>query len=148
MPEEKKVKRRLNTELSCSTEILVPFHDIDLMGVVWHGHYVKYFEIARCALLDKFDYNYPQMKESGYAWPIIDMRIRYPASAVFADRITVSASISEWDSRLKVDYEVRNAQGRRLTRGYTVQVAVDLATGEMCFESPDILLEKLGVSRT
>lgn len=153
-PEEKvlsekfRVKRQLNDELSCTTEIVVPFHDIDLMGIVWHGHYVKYFEVARCSLLDKFDYNYPQMKESGYAWPVIDMRIRYPASAVFSERISITASISEWDSRLKVDYEVRNAEGRRLTRGYTVQVAVDIATGEMCFESPSVLLEKLGVSRS
>lgn len=147
MSGEARVKRRLDSELSCTTEIAVPFHDVDLMGVVWHGHYVKYFEIARCALLDKFNYGYEQMKASGYAWPVIDMRIRYPSSARFADRITVTASISEWESRLKVDYEVRNSAGQRLTRGYTVQVAVDIASGEMCFESPPVLLERLGVSR-
>jgi acyl-CoA thioester hydrolase len=47
----------------------IPFHDVDMM--VWHGHYAKYFEIAR-RLLEQIDYNYPQTRDSGYAWPVID----------------------------------------------------------------------------
>lgn len=133
-------------ELSAQVEVKVPFHDVDLMAIVWHGHYAKYFEIARCALLDKYDYNYTQMKESGYAWPVIDMRIRYPASAKFGETIVVTATVSEWEYRLKIDYEIRNRQGQRLTRGHTVQVAVDIESAEMCFESPPVLLEKLGLS--
>jgi acyl-CoA thioester hydrolase len=43
--------------LHSDTRILVPFFDIDTMNVVWHGHYVKYLEVARCALLD----NRPQL---------------------------------------------------------------------------------------
>lgn len=128
-------------------EIEVPFHDVDLMGVAWHGHYVKYFEIARCAMLEKIGYNYPQMKESGYAWPIIDLRIRYPGSARFCDTITVRARLSEWENRMKIDYEIFNSAGERLTRGYTIQVAVAIESGEMCFESPAILFEKLGIER-
>ena len=131
--------------LRCQVQILVPFHDVDMMSIVWHGHYVKYFEIARCALLEKFDYDYRQMKASGYAWPVVDMRIRYPGPAHFGETITVTAAISEWENRLKIDYEVRNPAGQRITRGYTVQVAVDMASGEMCFESPPILFEKLGL---
>ena len=38
---------------SVSTEIEVPFYDIDPMDIVWHGNYIKYFEVARCALLKK-----------------------------------------------------------------------------------------------
>jgi len=61
-----------STDLSAETIIEIPFHDVDSAEVAWHGHYVKYFEIARCKLLDKFDYNYPQMTASGYFWPIIE----------------------------------------------------------------------------
>lgn len=142
---QRTLTRKLQGSLQASTEIIVPFHDVDLMGIVWHGHYAKYFEIARCVLFDKYDYNYAQMKASGYAWPVIDMRVRYPASATFGETITVHASISEWENRLKVDYEIRNCEGERLTRGYTVQVAVDMSSGDMCFESPPILFEKLGL---
>ena len=52
------------------TETQVQFFDLDPMEVVWHGHYVKYLEIARGALLDSIDYNYPEMRDSGYLWPV------------------------------------------------------------------------------
>ena len=51
------MSRTPEARLQHSVEIEIPFHDVDMMEVAWHGHYVKYFEIARCALLDQFDYN-------------------------------------------------------------------------------------------
>ena len=124
----------------------VPFHDVDVMGVAWHGHYVKYFEIARCALLDSIDYNYPQMRDSGYAWPVIDLRIRYPRPLRFQQKVRVIARLEEWENRLKVSYLIEDIDsGQRLTRGYTVQVAYDMKNDEMLFVSPNILFEKLGI---
>lgn len=126
--------------------IEIPFHDVDVMQVAWHGHYVKYFEIARCALLDTIDYNYPQMEASGYGWPVIDLRVRYAQPLRFQQKIRVIAKLTEWENRLKVDYLIEDAQtGQRLTKGYTVQVAVDMKNAEMQFVSPEILFRKLGL---
>jgi acyl-CoA thioester hydrolase len=123
----------------------VQFFDLDPMEVVWHGHYVKYLEIARCALLDRIGYNYQQMKASGYAWPVIDMHIRYASSATFGQRLKLRAEIVEWES--KIQYLITDTMtGRRLSRASTTQVAVDGTSGEMCFVSPPVLFEKLGVS--
>jgi acyl-CoA thioester hydrolase len=131
---------------SAETELQVQFFDLDPMEIVWHGNYVKYLEIARCALLDSIDYNYVQMKESGYAWPVIDLHVRYAAPASFGQRIKLRATLVEWENRLKIEYVITDAvSGRRLTRGSTTQVAVEIATGEMCFVSPPVLFEKLGV---
>jgi len=127
-------------------DIEIPFHDVDMMEVVWHGHYAKYFEIARCALLEKINYNYPHMRDSGYSWPVIDLRIRYIKPAVFGQIITVTSCCVEWENRLKLDYLIVDKYtASRLTKGYSIQVAVDRETNEMCFESPAILFEKLGV---
>jgi acyl-CoA thioester hydrolase len=132
---------------AAEVELQVQFFDLDPMEIVWHGNYVKYLEIARCALLDSIDYNYVQMKESGYAWPIIDMHLRYAGPATFGQRIKIKAEIVEWENRLKIDYEVRDVEsGRRLTRASTMQVAVDMSNGEMCFVSPKILFDKLGIA--
>ena len=129
-----------------SVDLEIPFHDVDMMEVVWHGHYAKYFEIARCALLENIDYNYPQMRDSGYAWPVIDLTMRYIKPSVFGQVITVQATIVEWESRLKINYLITDKRtGSRLTKGYSIQVAIDSQTKEMCFESPRVLLEKLGV---
>jgi acyl-CoA thioester hydrolase len=127
-------------------ETQVQFFDLDPMEVVWHGHYVKYLEIARGALLDSIDYNYPQMRASGYVWPVIDLKLRYVASARFGARLKLRAEIVEWENRLKIDYLISDAAtGMRLTRASTTQVAVEIATGEMCFASPPVLFEKLRV---
>lgn len=128
--------------------LTVPFHDVDAMEIVWHGHYAKYFEIARCALLDKVAYNYHEMKASGYAWPIIELKTRYIKPAAFGQDIKVRARFKEYELRLKIEYLITDAaSGARLTKGHTVQVAVDMAKGELLLASPSVLLEKLGVSR-
>ncbi|QNA91081.1 acyl-CoA thioesterase [Massilia sp. Dwa41.01b] len=124
----------------------VQFFDLDPMQIVWHGNYVKYLEVARCALLDKIGYNYEEMRDSGYMWPIIDMNLRYAGAAVFGQRLLLRAEIVEWENRLRIDYLISDlATGKRLNRASTTQVAVDATTGEMCFVSPSILFEKLGV---
>ena len=129
------------------TETQVQFFDLDPMEIVWHGHYVKYLEIVRGVLLDTIDYNYPQMKASGYVWPVIDLHLRYAAPAVFTQRLKLNAEIVEWENRMKIAYLITDAaSGRRLSRATTTQVAVEIATGEMCFVSPPVLLEKLGVT--
>ncbi|KAF3998838.1 acyl-CoA thioesterase [Glaciimonas immobilis] len=124
----------------------IQFYDLDPMEIVWHGNYVKYMEQARCTLLDSIGYNYVEMKESGYAWPVIDLHLRYVQSATFGQHIRVQASIVAWENSLKIDYLISDSvSGRRLTKGSTTQVAVAIATRELCFTSPAILFEKLGI---
>lgn len=130
-----------------SVTIQVPFHDVDLMAVAWHGHYAKYFELARDALLDKINYNYQEMKQSGYSWPIVDLKIRYAKPARFGQKLLVVANLAEYELRLKINYVIRDAvSGTRLTKGHTIQVAVDQHSGELLLGSPAVLYEKLGIT--
>ncbi|WP_394173851.1 acyl-CoA thioesterase [Thalassotalea litorea] len=130
--------------LKANVIIDVPFHDCDPMRIVWHGNYARYFEVARCELLRKIQYDYIDMDASGYMWPIVDMRIKYVNSAVFTQKINVEAFLVEYESRLKIEYVISDAgNGTILTKGYTIQVAVDKNSSEMLFASPPILLEKL-----
>jgi acyl-CoA thioester hydrolase len=138
----------MTSRFEIEVPMTIPFHDVDMIGVAWHGHYAKYFEIARCALLERLDYGYDAMRESGFMWPVIDMRIRYVKPMRFGQRVNVKATLREWENRLLIDYLVTDAtHGHRLTKGSTSQVAVDIASGEMCFVSPAVLFERLGVPR-
>jgi acyl-CoA thioester hydrolase len=140
------MRKKREARWFAEVEMQVQFFDLDPMEIVWHGNYVKYLEVARCALLDKIGYNYVEMKASGYAWPIIDMHLRYAAPATFGQVLKLRAEIVEWENRLKIDYLISDAAtGRRLNKASTVQVAVDMASKEMCFVSPAVLFEKLGV---
>lgn len=134
------------TALAVEIELAPAFHDCDPMQVVWHGNYFKYFELARCALLQRHDYDYPQMHASGYLFPVVDARVKYIRSLHYAQPLRVRARIVEWENRLKIDYEIVDAaSGEVLTRAHTIQVAVDLASGEMRYVCPEILWQRLGV---
>jgi acyl-CoA thioester hydrolase len=127
-------------------EVTPAFFDIDVMEIVWHGHYVKYLEMARCALLAQFNYDYPQMRASGYAWPIVDLRLKYVRPATYGRPLIVRAEIVEWESRLRINYLLRDKDtGAKLTIAHSIQVAVNMATREMCFVCPPVLWERLGV---
>ena len=133
---------RTSGVLHKTVDIEVPFFDVDSMNVVWHGHYVKYLEVARCALLDDIGHNYAQMKVSGYAWPVIDLQLRYVQAAHFGQHITVRADLVEWQNRLLIHYLIQDAStGQRLTRASTVQVAVQLSNGEMQLVSPSVFTD-------
>jgi len=125
----------------------VPFHDVDVLQVAWHGHYVKYFELARTALLRQIGYDYPEMKASGYVWPVTKCYLKYVRSAHYAQQLIVRAELVEFENRLKIHYTLRDAvSAEKLTTGYTVQVALDIADNmALQFVTPPILWEKLGI---
>lgn len=134
----------MSKEITCETIIKAPFFDVDSMDVVWHGNYVKYLEIARCRLLDKIGYNYGQMKESGYGWPVVTLNVKYLRPVLFAQEIKITATLIEYENRLKIRYLINDVQsGEKLTKAETTQIAVDIKTGETCFVSPQILLQKI-----
>ncbi len=133
--------------LTHETTLSPAFHDLDPMDIVWHGNYVRYMEIARNRMMSALGYDYPQMRDSGYAWPIVDMRIKYIRPIRYGQDVRIRTTIVEWENRLKIVYVVTDAEkGDVLTRAHTIQVAVDMRTGEMLYVCPEILWNKLGVS--
>ena len=125
--------------------LTVSFHDCDPMGVVWHGNYFRFFEVAREALLRSIHYSYSEMSASGYVWPVVDTRVKYRMPLRCEETVCVEATLAEYENRMRIDYLIRNAAGQVTTKAHTIQVAVNAATQEMCFVSPDILFERLGV---
>lgn len=136
---------RTRFPVTACARVEVPFHDVDAMNVCWHGNYLKYFEIGRAALLRVFDYDYPAMQASGYLWPIVEAHLKYVRPAVYGQTLEVRTELLEFENRLKIGYTIVDlASGERLTKGYTIQVAVCAATHELQFVSPPIVFEKLG----
>jgi len=126
------------------TEFTVEFFHLDPMQVVWHGNYINYFEIGRRILLEKIGYDYTDMKESGYSFPVIEVYAKYIGSLRFLDRAKIKAILLEYENRLKMQFEIRNAKtGVIVTKGYSTHMAVDVKAGESCFLCPKIFVEKI-----
>ncbi|HWD28571.1 MAG TPA: thioesterase family protein [Rhizomicrobium sp.] len=130
--------------VSDSAIVSPQFYDLDPMNIVWHGNYPKFFEIGRNALLKKIGYGYDEMIASGYAWPVIDMGIRYYRPLTLARPVEITAGVTEWENRLRIQYTLRDvATGKRTTTGHTLQVAVEIKTEKMLWETPPILRQVL-----
>lgn len=130
--------------ISSSIEVTVAFHDIDIVGVMWHGHYLKYLETARWSLMNDLDFGFDTMAASGYSWPIVEMHVKYVQPAKLGQRLSVRASLVEWESRLTVNYLItRVDDNERLARAKSVQVAVDARTNALQFVTPRPLLERV-----
>ena len=131
-------------QLSAQIEFSVEFYDVDSMGIVWHGNYIKYFEKVRCALLEKIGYGYPQMTESGYAFPITDIKVKYVKPLFFQQRVRAIATLEEYESILRISYILQDAQtGAVTTKGKSSQVAIKIDTRTTCFDCPDIFITKV-----
>ena len=125
-------------------EINIEFYDLDPMRIVWHGNYFNYFELGRRCLLQKIKYDYYEMEESGFAFPIIEVSAKYLDSLRFKDKAIIKAVLMEYENRLRIKYEIRNAKtGVITTKGVSTQMAIDMRTNESCFVCPQILIDKV-----
>jgi acyl-CoA thioester hydrolase len=130
--------------LTVRCPVKIYFYDVDPMNVVWHGNYFRFFEKARSDLLDLLDYNYAQMKASGYVWPIVDFRIKYVRPLLLQQRIIVEAELVEYENRLKIEYRIYDEETKEiLTKATSIQVAVKDGSQELEFESPAVFIERV-----
>jgi acyl-CoA thioester hydrolase len=138
---------RKQGQITASIETVVAFHDVDLAAVVWHGHYLKYFENARWALMDSIGFGRDAMCASGFGWPIVGLHVKYVHAARVGDRLRVRASLTEWRNRLVMNYLVVNAlSGERVARAQTAQAAVEFPSGVLQFVTPPILLDRISAA--
>jgi len=124
-------------------ELTVPFHDVDPLGVVWHGHYLKYLELARTALLQPLGLDGDELVATGHRMFISDVRCRHVSPLRYRDRVRVTAWLREWEQRIYVAYDVHNlASARQAARAHTVLVVTD-AEGKLLFEVPELLRARI-----
>ncbi|OYQ74830.1 acyl-CoA thioesterase [Wohlfahrtiimonas chitiniclastica] len=124
-----------------SVPYVVPFYDLDPLGIVWHGNYLKYFEKAREALMIKLNYGYQTMAHSDYIFPIVESHVKYIKPLVHEQAIIITAQLMEYENRLKIHYRITDQiHGHRLTEGYTTQVSVNRNSRELEFQSPPELI--------
>ena len=126
------------------TEITVEFYDCDPLRVVWHGNYLNYFEAGRRKLLEKIGFDYFEMEESGYAFPVIGASVKYCGALRFKDRAVVKAILVEYENCLRIRYEIRNAKtGLITTKGVVTQMALNVKTNESCFVCPQVFKDRV-----
>ena len=126
----------------------VAFNEMDPMGVVWHGNYVNYFELARSALLAKIGLTYTDMQQRGHYWPVVKLRCKYIKSATLNQRLAITAELKDYTNSLTMSFIIRDAEsGDILTKGETMQMAVDVHTGSTSIVNPDYFIELVNAAQ-
>jgi acyl-CoA thioester hydrolase len=123
----------------------VPFHDCDMMEVVWHGNYFRYFEMARSVLVGGLGLDWPDLRPLGISMPVVKTEAEYRAPLVYGQRVRIRASLRDpLSPALEISYEIRDEAGIKVfARGVTKQVYVRHATGELLFAVPAELAARL-----
>lgn len=136
---------RGNTPLHAAhIDIEIPFHDVDILHIAWHGHYWKYFELARTELFRKLKLDVPDMIELGYAFVVIDVQCRHVQALKYGERARVSAWVLASEDKVEIAYDITSLEGgHRVARAKTTLVTMSGKDRAMLFETPDIIRTRL-----
>ncbi len=133
---------------SASVRSTVPFHDVDAMRIVWHGNYLKYFELARDALFSARGVDlYGFADGAGIVFPVIRTATRHSHPLCFGDAFECRATVVEARIKLVIEYELElEESGVVCATGSTEQVALSVPDHELQLRLPESLCRALGFS--
>jgi acyl-CoA thioester hydrolase len=131
-------------------EMTVPFHDLDPLQVVWHGNYMKYFDIARFALFDHCGVDlHAYSKTSGFLFPVTRTSTKHIRPLRYRDHFVVRATVREAHIRIVIDFEIRLVgDDTVITRGRGEQVSVKYPGDELMLQIPPEIETALTIADT
>jgi acyl-CoA thioester hydrolase len=114
--------------LVIETERRVRFEEVDMLGIVWHGHYVSFLDDGRVAFGDRYPaVSYGRLREEGVAAPVVQLHIDYQAPLFFDEVMRIETTLHWTDAlRLNYSYRIAGADGTTALKAYTVQLFTDL----------------------
>lgn len=124
-------------------QLRVRYAETDKMGVVYHGNYAQYFEVARVEMLRSLGVSYRSMEDSGVMLPVVNLNIDFKKPALYDELLTVKTTLKDMPGvRIHFDYELFNQHEELLAQASTVLVFVDMEN-KRPKKCPDYLLKKL-----
>ena len=126
------------------TRLSVRFSEVDSFDVVWHGHYIAYFETGRLDLCGRFGLSPEDLKLDGLFAPVVDMKCRIRASARFNDSLVIRTSARPSDKAMLVFvYVIEREDDRQvIAEGETSHVLLTLGR-KMLYEVPEGLMSRI-----
>ncbi|MEJ7766922.1 MAG: acyl-CoA thioesterase [Chitinophagaceae bacterium] len=129
--------------LSEKIEVRVRFSEADPLGIVWHGHYIRYFEDGREAFGYKYGLGYLDFYRQGFVVPIVSIHCDFKKSLRYGDHVVIETTYTSSEAaKMKFNYALYNAQsGELVASGYSVQVFLDKSTSVLQLTNPPFFEE-------
>ncbi len=126
--------------ITSETVLKVRYSETDQMGVVHHGNYAQYLELARIDWLSRLGVSYKSMEESGVMLPVFTLDFKFKKSAFFDDELTVKTFLKKIPTaRIVFDYKIYNQNQDLLTIASSTLVFVDTKTRKPILCPPYLL---------
>jgi acyl-CoA thioester hydrolase len=133
---EKKMKSE-QKDIKFAEEIRVRFNETDPLGIVWHGHYITYFEDGREAFGRAHGLTYLDIKNAGFATPIVKSSCEHFLPLKYGETFTIITTLVPSDSaKLIYTYQLFNKDKKLVCKGETVQVFLD-SENNLCLYNPE-----------
>lgn len=112
------------TQLINRTEVRVRFSEVDSMGVVWHGNYIRYFEDGRESFGNQYGINYLDFYREKVLVPLVKVNCDFKRILVYGDEVIVETRFVNCDAaKLQYEYTLyRKQSGEVVATGNSVQV--------------------------
>ena len=129
------------SNLTVTTEIRIRFNETDSLGIVWHGHYISYFEDGREAFGRQHGISYLDVFENGFATPIVKSSCEHKLSLKYGDVVKIETTfINTQSAKMTFKYKIFDAKNQVVCTGETVQVFLN-NKGEMVLNNPPFFEE-------
>jgi acyl-CoA thioester hydrolase len=127
------------------TRVKVRFTEVDLYQVVWHGHYLSWFEVSRNELARRFGLDPLQLMEAGFLAPVVELHCQFKEPARPNDEVVIQTGMQRSElANLIFTYTVFHAETNRvLATGSTVHVLTD-AKGTLLYQIPEAIQQRIG----
>lgn len=124
--------------LSHTIEVLIRFNEADPLGIVWHGHYIRYFEDGREAFGTRYGIGYLDFFKQGVVVPIVHADCHYKKSLKFGDTVVVESTYHPCEAaKIVFTYQLFNKADQSLVAtGTTTQVFLDKDAQTLLLNNP------------
>jgi len=113
-------------ELIARKKVEVRFSEVDSMGIVWHGAYLKYLEDGREAFGEIFHLGYMEMYAQGFYVPLVELDLQYKRPLNYPQTIFIDTIYIPCDAaKIKFEYKIYNIDNKIITTGNSTQVFLD-----------------------
>jgi acyl-CoA thioester hydrolase len=132
-----------NNNLKTETEVLVRFNEADPLGIVWHGHYIRYFEDGREDFGKRYGIGYLDFFENGYVIPVVNVDCSFKKSLRYGDTVIVETKFIPCDAaKIRFSYRLYNKNtGELVATGNSVQVFLDREHSSLQLMNPPFFEE-------
>ena len=128
----------MRKNLTESLELSVKFNEADPLGIVWHGHYIRYFEDGREDFGIKHGLSYLEVFNQGFVTPIVSIQCDYIRPLKYGDRLIIKSTFIQCDAaKIKFNYNILNAQTlEQVAIGSSIQVFLNKITMTLQLTNP------------